>query len=84
MNRSHRDVLNLIRQMGGRNPTITQGGRHTRVVFTDKSGKRQWLSISRGANLLSHVPARNRSQLRRMLNDQPQATTPRRSEKWNT
>jgi hypothetical protein len=36
-------------------------------VFTDKSGKRQWLSISRGANLLSHVPARNRSQLRRML-----------------
>jgi hypothetical protein len=67
MNKNRRDVFNLIRSMGGRNPTITQGGRHVMVLFIDKDGKRHRLPISRGANLLSHVPARNRSQLRRML-----------------
>jgi hypothetical protein len=69
MNRSRRDVFNLIRNMGGRNPTITQGGRHIMVLFTDKDGKRHRLPISRRNKLVSHIPARNRSQLRRMLTD---------------
>jgi hypothetical protein len=66
MNKSRRDVLNLIRNMGGIRPTITQGGKHARVVFTDRNGKRHSLLMSQGSGADPRAHINRRAQLRRM------------------
>jgi hypothetical protein len=74
MRQSLRETIILIRKMGGKNVAVTQGGRHTAILFTNESGKRQRLSIHRGCNELTYVAGRNRSNLRRLMTDQKDLT----------
>jgi hypothetical protein len=67
MNRPHRDVFNLIRNTGGRNVTLTHGGKHSRIGFIDKAGKRRSMTISKGSKRSPRAPASDRSQLRKMF-----------------
>jgi hypothetical protein len=69
---NHRDILTLVRQMGGRRPKITQGGKHGRVVFTDLGGKQHSLLMPQGSRECPRAHVNRRAQLRRI--DQPPTT----------
>ncbi len=62
-----RDIANAVRKLGGSDVSITEGGRHTRVNFTDRAGNRRSIALHRGGAVSSRYVAMLRSQLRRKV-----------------
>jgi len=65
-----RDVVTLVRDAGGSNVWVSQGGRHTRIHFTNTEGRQTFLLIHRGNAVSSRFSRMIRSQLRRRIKKQ--------------
>jgi len=61
-----RDTIDMIRDAGGSNINIGQGGRHTRVNF-EIDGRTEVMTLHRSGVDNSRSEARLRSQLRRKV-----------------
>lgn len=59
-----REALNVIRDGGGTDISVTDGGRHAFIEFT-VSGERHRVPVHRGGKFMSYEASRLRSQLRR-------------------
>lgn len=62
-----RDVVASVRAAGGSNVWVSQGGRHTRIHFTNPEGRQTFLLIHRGNAVSSRFSGMIRSQLRRRM-----------------
>jgi|GEM_PF-5008024 len=62
-----RDIVGDIRNAGGSDVRISEGGNHTRVHFVTPSGARSMLLIHRGTDVSKRYARMLRSQLRRKV-----------------
>ncbi|WFU42564.1 hypothetical protein QA640_08910 [Bradyrhizobium sp. CB82] len=62
-----RDIVGDIRDAGGSDVRITEGGSHTRVHFTTRRGYHACLLIHRGTDVSKRYAGMLRSQLRRKI-----------------
>ena len=62
--RVQRDVTDMIRKGGGSEIAFEPGGRHTKVLFVDAQGARQWITFHLGGRPKRYEDCL-RSQLRR-------------------
>ncbi|MEY9404387.1 hypothetical protein ABIF66_004237 [Bradyrhizobium japonicum] len=62
-----REVVTFVRNAGGSDVWVSQGGKHTRINFTDPSGRKSHLLIHRGETVTTRYAAMIRSQLRRKI-----------------
>jgi hypothetical protein len=62
-----RDVITAVREAGGANVLVSEGGKHTRISFTGPDGKQSAVLIHRGTAVADRLPAILRSQIRRKL-----------------
>jgi hypothetical protein len=60
-----RDAITLVREAGGSNVWVSEGGRHTRVHFTTAAGRQTMLVIHRGNIVTTRFASSLRSRLRR-------------------
>jgi hypothetical protein len=66
MRKHVRETIATIRDAGGSNIRVEEGGRHTRIWFTNADGVECPVTIHRGAIVKSRFAANIRSQIRRL------------------
>jgi hypothetical protein len=62
-----RDAITLVREAGGSNVWMSEGGKHTRIHFTTTAGRQTILLIHRGSLVKTRFAPMLRSQLRKKL-----------------
>jgi hypothetical protein len=62
-----RDVVAAVRDAGGSNVRVSEGGKHTRIHFTGPEGHRSIVLIHRGTAIGRWFHTAIRSQIRRKL-----------------
>jgi hypothetical protein len=62
-----REIVTFVREAGGSDVWVSQGGRHTRIHFTSPTGRRSHLLIHRGGTITTRYAAMIRSQVRRKI-----------------
>jgi hypothetical protein len=62
-----RDAIAIVRQAGGSDVRVSEGGKHTRIYFTGPKGKQTAVLIHRGTDVCRWFHAAIRSQIRRKL-----------------
>ncbi|KYK44658.1 hypothetical protein A1D31_36385 [Bradyrhizobium liaoningense] len=67
MRKLMREIVTLVREAGGSDVWVSEGGKHTRVHFTGPNGRKSHLLIHRGETVTTRYAAMIRSQLRRKI-----------------
>jgi hypothetical protein len=62
-----RDVVAVVRQAGGTDVRVSEGGKHTRIHFTGPEGRRSIVLIHRGNAVCRWFPTMIRRQILRKL-----------------
>ncbi|MCD9817624.1 hypothetical protein [Bradyrhizobium japonicum] len=62
-----REIVSFVREAGGSDVWVSEGGKHTRIHFTGPNGRKSHLLIHRGETVTTRYAAMIRSQLRRKM-----------------
>jgi hypothetical protein len=69
MRKMVRDIIGEVREAGGSDVRVSEGGNHTRVHFMTPRGSHACMLIHRGTNVSKRYTGMLRSQMRRKMRD---------------
>jgi hypothetical protein len=63
-----REIIAYVREAGGSDVRVSEGGSHTRIHFTNPAGSHRYVILHRGSTVSRRYVNMIRSQLRRKVN----------------